>query len=520
VIFVLTLAWAQSALAAWHEASSDNFVIYADEKPAALQRYAENLERYHAAMAVLLGRQLEPPSPSSRVVIFAVGDQRDIRRLSNSGSRSIAGFYIPRAAGSRAFVQDLRNDGDGDYPSISTIVLLHEYAHHFLISTGNFAMPRWLNEGAAEFFSAASFKRDGSVMIGRLAQHRAGQILFGNRMTARDLFEADLRRDDRGKRDGAFYSYSWLLYHYLTFSEERGEQLRQYQRNLIAGMDSLAAGEAAFGDLSALDRELKAYTRARLKTFQLPPERLQIGAVRIRALPQGEAAMMPIIMRSQRGVDAEAAAQLLVDARSLAAQYPDDPGVLTALAEVEYDAGHDAEAIAAADRAIALDPMRANAYVQKGYALFRQADAADEPGPAYAAAMKPFEALNRIENDHPIPLVYYYQSFVRQGEQPSETARAALERAAQLAPFDLGLKFNTALMLLGEGKIGIARAFLQPVAVNPHGGRLATNARKLIDVVAGVPEGTPIGPGQLPDMGDDDAPVQAGAETRRTRAAR
>ncbi|MCR9179363.1 MAG: DUF1570 domain-containing protein [Erythrobacteraceae bacterium] len=511
IAFVLALAWAQPGLAAWHEASSDNFVIYADEKPAALQRYAENLERYHAAMAALLGRRLDPPSPSNRVVIFAVGDQRDIRRLSDSGSRSIAGFYIPRAGGSRAFVQDLRNDGDGDYPSFSTIVLLHEYAHHFLIASSNFAMPRWLNEGAAEFFAAASFQRDGSVMIGRVAQHRAGEILFGNRMTVRDLFEADLRSDEeRGKRDNAFYGYSWLLYHYLTFSEERAEQLRQYQRNLIAGMDALAAGEAAFGDLAALDRELKAYTRKRLKTFRLPPERLQIGAVRIRALPQGEAAMMPIIMRSQRGVDADAAAQLLVEARRLALRYPDDPGVLTALAEVEYDAGHDAEAIAAADRAIALDPMRANAYLQKGYALFRQADAADDPPAAYAAAMAPFEALNRIENDHPIPLVYFYQSFIRKGEQPNETARAALERAAQLAPFDLGLKFNAGLMLLGEGKIGIARTFLQPVAVNPHGGRLAANARKLIDVLAAVPEGTPIGPDQLPDIGGDEEAGEAG----------
>ena len=49
-------------------------------------------------------------------------------------------------------MQDLRNDGDGDYPSISTIVLLHEICHHFLISTGNFAMPRWLNEGRSGSF--------------------------------------------------------------------------------------------------------------------------------------------------------------------------------------------------------------------------------------------------------------------------------------------------------------------------------------------------------------------------------
>ena len=102
LIAALAGSAAQPALAAWHEASSDHFVIYADDRPANVQRYAENLERYHAAMALLLGREINKPSPSNRVVIYAVGSQRDIRDLANSRSRRIAGFYIPRAGASRA----------------------------------------------------------------------------------------------------------------------------------------------------------------------------------------------------------------------------------------------------------------------------------------------------------------------------------------------------------------------------------------------------------------------------------
>ena len=49
-----------------------------------------------------------------------------------------------------------------------------------------------------------------------------------------------------------------------------------------------------------------------------------------------------------------------------------------------------------------------------------------------------------------------------------------------------------ALMLLGEGKVELARAFLQPVAVNPHGGRLAANAQKVIEKLAGLADGTMI----------------------------
>ena len=492
----------QPALAAWHEASSDHFVIYADDRPANVQRYAENLERYHAAMAFLLGREIDKPSPSNRVVIYAVGSQRDIRDLANSRSRRIAGFYIPRAGASRAFVQDLANDSNGEYPSFSTIVLLHEYAHHFLMSSSGFAMPRWLNEGAAEFFAATSFGKDGSVKMGRAARHRVGELMFGDTLTVRDLLAAGPRREGAGRGDNSFYGYSWLLYHYLTFRDERAGQLTAYQRALVSGKTSLEAGEESFGNLDALNTEVRAYLRSgKTMSFVIPPDQLQIGAVKMRALSEGEAAMMDVTIRSQRGVNATQAAELVVEARSIAARYPNDPAVLAALAEAEYDAGDDAAAIAAADAALARDPQATNAattaYVQKGLALFRQAAKAENKAAAYAKAMQPFEQLNALENDHPLPLIHYFQSYTRRGVRPPENARAALERAAQLAPFDMGLKLNVALMLLTEGKIELARAFLQPVAVNPHGGRLAGNAQRLIDKLAGLPEGPITSPAQL-----------------------
>lgn len=493
LVAALALALAHPALAAWHEASSDHFVIYADDKPANLKRYAENLERYHAAMAMLLGREIDKPSPSNRVVIYAVGSQKDIRALSNGGSKNIAGFYIPRAGGSRAFVQNLANENDGDYPSFSTIVLLHEYAHHFLMSSSNFAMPRWLNEGSAEFFAATSFGKDGSVKMGRAAQHRVGELMYGDTLTVRNLLEANERRSGTGRGENSFYGYSWLLYHYLTFRKDRAGQLREYQQAMVQGMSSLEAGEAAFGDLAKLNNEVRAYLRGgKTMTFVIPADRFAIGAVNVRALPAGEAEIMDVAIRSQRGVGAEQAAELVAEARAIAARYPDDAGVLTALAEAEYDAGNDAAAIDAATRALALDPQRANAYVQKGYALFRQAAKAENRAAAYVKAMEPFGQLNALENDHPIPLIYYYRSYVGRGAKPPENARAALERASQLAPFDTGLKFNVALMLLGEGKIELARAFLQPVAVNPHGGRMANNAQQLIEKLAGLPEGVAI----------------------------
>ncbi|MBU2588381.1 MAG: hypothetical protein KJ872_09735, partial [Alphaproteobacteria bacterium] len=77
IVRVMAAGWllvlAHPALAEWYEASSDHFVIYADDSERDIQRFAENLERYHSAMAFLTERSLETPSPSNRVVIYAVG---------------------------------------------------------------------------------------------------------------------------------------------------------------------------------------------------------------------------------------------------------------------------------------------------------------------------------------------------------------------------------------------------------------------------------------------------------------
>lgn len=502
VLAGLALLAALPASAAWHEASSDHFVIYADDSEADIRKFAENLERYHSAIEALTGQKVERPSPSNRVTIFVVGDQRDMRAL--TGKRTVAGFYIPRAGASRAFVQDIRNQKG--YPHVSTIVLLHEYAHHFFISSSRFAMPRWLGEGSAEFFAAATFRDDGSLLIGRAAQHRGAELLLADPVHVRELLDPALYEKQRGSRYDAFYGKSWLLYHYLTFSETRAGQLRDYERKVYEGMSSLAAGEAAFGDLDALERELGTYMRGRMMTFVMGPEKLSTGSpIVLRKLPAGEAEMMPLVIRSQRGVDDKEAAELLVEARAVAARYPDDPGVLAALAEAEYDAGNDAEAIAAADRAIAADSSRTNAYVQKGYALFRRAREAEDKRAAYAAAMKPFEALNAIENDHPLPLIYYFRSYTERDAAPPETARAALERASQLAPFDQGLQLTTALMLAREGKYELARDYLAPLAANPHAGELASQARKLSEMLAKGPPAVLLRPGALDAAAQDTA---------------
>jgi hypothetical protein len=65
--------------------------------------------------------------------------------------------------------------------------------------------------------------------------------------------------------------------------------------------------------------------------------------------------------------------------------------------------------------------------------------------------------------------------------RPPEQAVRGLERATELAPFDLGLRFNLAAYQIQAGDLLGARGSLVPVAYNPHGGPMADSARRVLE---------------------------------------
>lgn len=469
------------ALAKWHMASSAHFVVYADDSPADILRFAGQLERYHEAMDYVSAGEFPTPSPSNRVTIYVVKNEVEVRRLAGvNASKWLMGFYIPRAGGSMAIIPKV--DAARGQINDSMLTLLHEYAHHFFIGTSSVALPRWVTEGSAEFFASAKFESNGGISIGRPAIHRGAELFYASDVTATDLLDPESYEKRKKNNDyDAYYGKSWLLFHYLRFDEKRKGQLSIYIQLLAKGVPVVEAGQKAFGDFKVLEKELDIYLKSsRMTYYNLAPETVPIGEVTVRPLRDGEAAIMPVVIRSKSGVNEETAPAVLVDARKIAAQFPADPAVLAALAEAEYDAGNDKEAVAAADQALAIDPNQVNAYVQKGYALFRIAETADDYVTTYKEARRVFIALNKIENDHPIPLIYYYRSFVTQGIVPTPLAIQALEQAVGLAPFDRGLRVTLVQQYLSDSRFADARVHLLLLASDPHAGDLATYAKDLI----------------------------------------
>lgn len=464
------------AHADWYEASTPHFVVYADRDPARLEEFATQLERFDAGLRKLQGVGVPELGPANRLTVFVVDDVAAVRGLTRV--RGAAGFYIPRAGRTLAVVPE--SSGEGLALDLQPMqILLHEYAHHFMWSAfPNAVYPPWLVEGFAEFNATAKFGKDGSVTFGEAPLYRGVGLMRGNALPVEKLLSADVRKLDR-EQTAALYGRGWLLTHYLRIgAPQRAPQFRDYIKAINAGKP-LAEAATAFGDLRQLDRELERYKMGR---FLVSTQRdLVIGPVTLRKLTPGEAATMDVRIRSRVGVSDSAAANLYADARRAAAPYPDDPEAQVTLAGAALDAGDPAGAEAAADRAIAADPMRVRALVYKAMAeMLAAKKTGDMRAETWTAIRKPIVAANRLDTEDPLVLITYYRSFVEAGQKPTQAAMQGLEHAFDLAPQDSGLRFNTAAMYLRTGRAVEARAVLAPLAFQPHGRALAIRAAAIL----------------------------------------
>lgn len=465
------------AHAEWYEASSAHFIVYGDDKPERLQKFADNLERFDQAMRALRNLPNGPIGPGNRVIVYMLPSEGAVAKL--HGDKQVSGFYSARAGGSVAFVPRRSDSGSG--ADLVQIILFHEYTHHLMYSVfANSAFPAWLVEGWAEFHSTAEIKRDGSVLFGAAPGMRAWGLLSGNPLPLERILSADTSGLNAEQTD-ALYGRGWALTHYLTFDPVRKVQFAQYIKAINEGQSAADAAKV-FGDLRVLHRELEGFiSRTRIMGITVFADKIKVGEITVRKLTPGEAATMNVRIRSHRGVNETTAPGVYADAKKAAAPFPNDAGAQIVLAETAYDAKDYAGAEAAADRAIAANPKAIDGHLFKARARMAMAvDKEDETPQTWRAIRQVIAAANRLDPDDPEPLILYYRSFVEGRQPPTTIAKDGLYRAFELAPYDSELRMNVAAMLMHDDKLVEARKILLPMAYNPHGGALAAVAKQMI----------------------------------------
>lgn len=475
-IFRVWLRWLASALAflvmestayaAWHEAKSAHFIIYADLAPGELKAYGERLERFDQAVRKLRSMDDPPLTDAQRLTIFALRDEAAVGRL--VGSPDILGFYFSSAAGAYAFVPRKAGYIIRRAEMTPESVFFHEYAHHLQLAESSTPLPAWVTEGFAEFFSTAEIRDDGSVQIGSPPMERQWSVHRYDGFPITEMLGGTLR--GMTARDfESLYGRGWALMHLLTFDPARRDQLKRYIDSIQRGIAPLQAAKSAFGDdLRALNRDLDQYLRQRsFNTLVVEGSALTPSPISIRPLRPGEAAVIEQTMRLRRGIDRKEAARLASQLSRLAATYPADPVVHVVHGQAALAARDYGVAETAGRRAAAADPKLSSAPILVGKAQMEIGRT--NPGQANWKEIRSwFLRANKLDPENAEPLMLFYRSFLHAGASPTRNAIDGLLYAVNLAPRDESLRIDAVRQLVVDNRLDEARKMFATAAYYPH----------------------------------------------------
>ena len=475
LLIALALFLPSAAQAQWHEATSNNFIVFSQGSEQDARDFAAKLERFHYVLRTF--HRINAAQSPNKLRVFLLSSAGDVGRM--IGSSSAAGYYVPdararmlvgtRARGSRGSgdPRSARSQVDLDPESI----LLHEYTHHFMYQYFPATYPTWYSEGFAEFWGATRFLPGDVVEVGLPADHRfatfraLGWLPLNRMLTAHNYSEA------RGWNVFLLYAEGWLLVRYAFEHPERQRQLQQYLSLINSGVTYENAMRQAFPDLDRLDSDLFSYAgTGRFNVIRLPFRTIDVGQIAVRTLRPAEQALIEHEIKLSQGIQQREAAAIATEIRTIAGRFPDDPFALGVLMEAERLAGNGAAATAAADRLLAINPNHARALATKGLvqvAALRAASSADRA--QWDAARALFIRASRIAENDPVVLEAYYDSFTAQGVTPPDGAQNALYRAMELAPSDGELRYKLALDFEQRNLIREAIAIIRPEAFStPH----------------------------------------------------
>ena len=462
-----------ASLDGWQTVETRGVRLVAQASAEELDALARDLSGFHAAFSYLIGREI---ASTTRTTIALVRDPALAGRIGLG--QGVGGFAWTTFDGAFAFVL-LEPSRVG-----TRITLFHEYTHLLLSRHRSALIPRWYTEGLADYFSTVAF-RDGALVIGALPAGRLGWLVQRRKPMPLDLlFGGDREATLSGKATYDFYATAWALTHYLLASQKGRGELSGFEKELAKGTALDAAREAAFGrSFERLTEELTTHigylARGAAAESVLDPRQVRVPQPSPAApMRRGEVADVLGSLALTLSDDSEEDGQdrYVSFARAYLGVAVDEDGAnvraRAALARARALGGdpHGAEELlAGALRDAPADPQ---VQLDSGHVAL----AAGAAGEAEARFRRALELDPRSA-----AIWFGLGRALARGGQP-EPALAALERARTLG-WSGELDLELGRLHVAAHRAPEARALLQPLAVDPHGGRVAEQAAELLQEI-------------------------------------
>ncbi|HET8775808.1 MAG TPA: tetratricopeptide repeat protein [Thermoanaerobaculia bacterium] len=471
VPFLLLLALAGSAVARplepprpnekWLTLRVDEFTLVSNVSPAETSAIARDLLRMRHAIGEVTNLNVRSPKPTS---IFIFGTERAFapyrEAVIGQKSETVRGAYT-RSDGGNFIVMICESDCEVDR------TIDHELTHYFVRNTTS-ALPLWLSEGIAEYYS--TFRTSGdAVHIGRSIPEHVQWLRQQTLIPLRELFAttADSLLYDEGSRSGVFYAQSWALFHYLMADDGRRAQLSRYLRNLGEDQPADNAFAAAFGKTySDLEQEVRAYVRRTAFTYTrytLPPATLP-------EIPKPVPMPRDALLFELGHLLAHAAPDSAADARrfldEVVAADASHAGAHADIGRLQFLAGRREEANESFARAVALGSSDPQVYLLVGISALNAVTGTNaEPGPPgelRLRARKAFERSAELDPEAAVAWTGIGATYISTDEDPAPGV-AALERALALAPGDADAAFYLVQLYARSGRRAEAQELIDTV---------------------------------------------------------
>lgn len=470
ILFALLIP--TTARAAWHEASSTNFVVYSEGSQEEARAFAAKLEKFNFVLRRYHNVREVEAAPRFRVFLLENVDAVQ-RMLDQEG---VGGYYVSDARG-LMFVGTRRAGSSREFDP--EIILFHEYVHHFMYQYFPATYPVWYSEGYAEFWGSTRILENDVVEVGHPQEGRFGSFFQGRWVTMNRLLTAQSYAEIPDI--DLLYAEGWMLNRYMFENRERHAQLQAYLRDINAGMSYRDAMNRNFGENAAqLNSELFEYAgRVRFNVVRLPFRAIDVGQINVRTLPPVEQALLEQEIKISQGVSIRDIAGRAGTIRSIAGRFPGEPFALNLLAEAEHLAGNNAAALAAVDRLLAVAPDHPRGLMRKGLlaaAALRDARSTDQA--AWTEARRPIRRAIGLAPNDPLVFAAYYDSFTYQSVLPPDEAQNALYTAHELAPSDSELNYRLALDFERRDLIREAIAIIRPDAYRTRVRRGETESQR------------------------------------------